>query len=317
MRHDRALRADSGCRDRRAHHRPYWGIPAIIARSRSSSPSGAAYSGWLRKTPWSDGPPRWGRTACAAAGRSARGPDGRCRRAGPVEQSGVHGPTDLEGTPAARLFGDQAAGSLHERSHPPPCPREPLPEGCRLDPEHPAPFLAGEVDMSSRMKTRRCSRSRHASIICVQPSLTSSSRIRRSPSLEADVLRLPSPTLRREQVIGGDPPHPGPETAPAPEGPQPGHDLDEDLLRGVLGIGGVAQHAHGEVVDVVPRCPDEVLAGPRIALKGPCREIQILEHGGLRVHPTGTAGRTIPSWLAIPRVSSFTHPSTILPSRTR
>jgi hypothetical protein len=50
------------------------------------------------------------------------------------------------------------------------------------------------------------------------------------------------------QVVGGDPPDPGHERALAAEAAEVGHDDDQDLLRRVLGVRRMAEHAQREPV---------------------------------------------------------------------
>ena len=67
--------------------------------------------------------------------------------------------------------------------------------------------------------------------------------------LERD--RFPPPASNSRQVVRGNPPHPRPERALATERSEVREDDDQDLLCGVLSVGGLTQHAKGEPVDVV------------------------------------------------------------------
>jgi hypothetical protein len=68
---------------------------------------------------------------------------------------------------------------------------------------------------------------------------------------------------RDEEVVHADPPSPGAEAALATEGAEVGDDLDEDLLRGVLGVRRVAEHAQRETEQVVLERHDQAGDRPR------------------------------------------------------
>ena len=59
-----------------------------------------------------------------------------------------------------------------------------------------------------------------------------------------------------------------------------GDGLDQDLLRGILGVLGVVEHPHRDVVDPGLMAPDELLE--RIAFSGPSpgHEVAVLGIGG-------------------------------------
>ena len=61
--------------------------------------------------------------------------------------------------------------------------------------------------------------------------------------------KLAAAALHVQDVVDGDPVEPRSEAAPPLERGQPGEGLDQDLLRGVLGVLRLREHAEGKVVD--------------------------------------------------------------------
>ncbi len=134
--------------------------------------------------------------------------------------------------------------------------------------------------------------------------------------LEVEPDRLTTPTTDPEKVVRRDPPDPRSQRRVAAERAEVRHDPDEDLLGRVLGVLRVAEHPHGEPVDVVLEGSEQGVEGARIASNRLSREV-LQRRCRLVGHPTAAGSGMKPSCARIRYVSSFTQPSTIRPSRTR
>jgi hypothetical protein len=86
--------------------------------------------------------------------------------------------------------------------------------------------------------------------------------------VEAHRLALGATAPRGEQVVDGDAVGPRREPGVAAERAQARDELDQDLLRGVLGVGGMPEHAQRERVDRVLHGAQERLQGGAVAAPG-------------------------------------------------
>ncbi len=143
---------------------------------------------------------------------------------------------------------------------------ETLAVGSGIDLEHLGGFLAGEVEdiaqhvgdaqlpieaEQHRLRASEAHFARESLLFRVGP-LGNLAESRPQPfvqRLERD--RFPAPSSNSRQVVRRNPPHPRPERALAAERSEMREDDDEDLLCGVLRVGGVTQHAKRKPVDVV------------------------------------------------------------------
>src|ERR1700747_708534 len=94
------------------------------------------------------------------------------------------------------------------------------------------------------------------------------------------MLHLYPPAFHVEYVVHHDAVKPGTEAAPTLKRRQPGEYFDEDLLRGVLGILRMVEHANSDVVDPRLMPLDYVFERLAISRAGAQYEVLILVVGG-------------------------------------
>src|SRR6266851_7692154 len=90
---------------------------------------------------------------------------------------------------------------------------------------------------------------------------------------------LHSPALHIEHVVDDDPVEPGAEAASAFERREAGHHFDQDLLRRVLGVLRMEEHANRDVVDPPLMTLDQVFKRLAITRAGAHYETLILVVG--------------------------------------
>ena len=171
---------------------------------------------------------------------------------------------------------------------------------------------------SPRMYASRCSRLRQSNIPCVHPILISSTSRRFSTTssglgsigsqplvellgelLERQLFPFRTALARGEQIIDGHAIHPRRKGTLAAERTEVGHDPNEDLLCGVLGVRRVPQHPHREVVNLVLNALHQRFEGRPIAffsafdqlcqfrsIKDCCHCRHIVSRFGSRTRPT-------------------------------
>lgn len=94
--------------------------------------------------------------------------------------------------------------------------------------------------------------------------------------LKRDALCLGQASFHVQQVIDDDPVEPGAKAAASVEGRKPCEELDQDFLRGVLGILWAMHHSQRDVVNPGLMMPDEFLQGGVIAVLGQTNELPVL-----------------------------------------
>src|SRR2546422_1000960 len=101
-------------------------------------------------------------------------------------------------------------------------------------------------------------------------------------TIGAEIYRrlLQSAALHIQHVVDDDAVEPGAEAAPTLERREPGQGFDEDLLRRVLGVLGMREHADGDIVDPSLMPLDEFSERLAIARAGARYEGAILKVGG-------------------------------------
>src|SRR5262245_8533078 len=122
---------------------------------------------------------------------------------------------------------------------------------------------------------------------------------------ECPALALEAPAPGGQQVVDGNPVHPRAQLALASEPVQPGDDLDQDLLRGVLGVHGIPEHAHRQAVHVVLDRSHELVEGLGVPSAGLLDQLGqgILSRRGAGVHSghstSITALSAVSSWATV------------------